>query len=255
MKTKRLCAALLSVALMLNNSIAVSVSATDSDDSAQPTLCEAAYEHFEQDRGLTREEVDQMLNAMNTRTYTTYINDYIFNVYCTSLSGSPTHSFNLAATYVNDYILNWGTVTDGTITNHITDQNPGLDPGTTETTETMTVNFSSTGKVLTYRLTLASQAHNIDDSVPDPPHITLYGWNGGYVTSALELGNVDNVPDSPSTVIDISDYILLCNYLAEDPNTIIDISVADVDQNGSIGWSDAYQLEDYIMKRINHIWG
>jgi hypothetical protein len=255
MKNKRPCAALLSVALMLNISTAVPASATDNDDNAQPALCEAAYEYLEQDRGWTRQEVDQMLEAMRTRTYTTYVNDYIFNVYCTSLSGSPTHSFNLAATYVNDYILNWGTVTGGSITNYNAAQVPGFEPGTTETNETLTVNFSSTGKVLTYRLTLASEYYGVLASVPDTPHITLYSWNGGYVTSALGLGNVDNVPNSPSTVIDISDYILLCNYLAEDPNTIIDISVADVDQNGSIGWSDAYQLEDYIMKRINHIWG
>jgi hypothetical protein len=242
MKTKRIYAALLSLALMLNISTAVSASATDNDDNIPPVLCEAAYDHLEQDRGLTRQEVDQMLAAMSTRSNTTYVTDYIFNVSCTSLSNSTTHSFIVGTTYGISNISYFDIVEFGTISDHDTTISGN------NKTDVVTVDFNSTGKVLTYRYTIANSGVIIDLYAP----LCLYtGDDVCSISNALALGDVFGLDN----VVDVSDYISLCNYLAEDPNTTIHIANADVDQNGSIGWSDAYQLEDYIMKRINHIWG
>lgn len=249
MKIHKKSLAAICAALTMSGFSSLAASAFDGTaDAGRAVLCDAAYEML-LDQGYTPAELNEMLSLTNIEN----IKDFAYSVRCFSAPES-TASIKVDVTFKTTNVSFFGIV-NGTITSNSIS-------GNNETEHTQDT-FSSTGKIMTYYFSRSNLSASLSNCITTRGSITEFKIGGqnriddvdDYVSiddysEFIALGDVNN-----DGSVDITDYVLICNFLVQAGPSDFDTDAADVNLDGNIDSTDATLVYYYIARINSHVWG
>lgn len=254
MKFRRFITVALSVVFFCNSG-ALSAQAAEQSASRRIALSEADYTLLLDNGFSSRSQIDEL----NNRDTTDNRQDFVVLVKCDGLTNGGEYFISADVTYDSDAVTyigaDAGPCADSSITTHLGYATSGV------VTRTHSCDVDPNGRIMRLKYYRTDLNVTEGDCFQGESISELLLNNIGQSTDIIHnktsvtrvaLGDVDS-----SGAVDLADYIMLINFVAEQEYNYnnFNSSASDLNYDGFINNTDKEMLLDYICGFTTHVWG